>query len=248
LLRAALTLFLFAGLIIMLSAGGAVASNQLHLPRGLGIGLLALATLGACWWRTESLVRVNAVATPLLVAVMAATALPLLARSPAPAAGPPGPVALTAGGWWWAALLYTGYNLLAGAAVLPALSQYGPQAGRGALVGGLVVGGLAALGAGALARAYPGEELPLLAAARSLNPTWAWIYALNLALALWTTAAGHLFGLASGAPAYRARLVGTLLLALPPAFLPFPALVGNLYPLFGYLGLLLMASLVLLPP
>ncbi|MGB9919859.1 MAG: hypothetical protein ACPLPT_03900 [Moorellales bacterium] len=244
LLNLAVTLFFFAGLIIMLSAAGAVAANQLHLPRPLGIGLLALAVLLACWWRTESLVRVNAVATPLLVTVVAGTALVLLARSPLPAAVPSGPLNPATGGrWWWAALLYAGYNLLAGAAVLPSLAQYGPGTGRGAAWGGLAVGGLAALGAGAAVRAHPAEELPLLAAAMSLSPAWAWFYAFNLLLALWTTAAGHLFGLAAGSSSYRARLVTVLFLALPPSFLPFPTLVANLYPLFGYLGLLLLAGL-----
>jgi uncharacterized membrane protein YkvI len=237
--------FLFSGLTIMLSAGGTLLEGQIRLPRFAGIPLMAALTLAACWWRTEGLGRVNTLAAPLLIGTVAATGLIHLSRLSAfPSGTDRIPVAPH---WWWAAGLYAGYNLLAGAAILPAFAHGGPGAGRGALAGGLAVGAVAALCVPAL-NSYLDQELPLLAAARSLGAMWAWAYTANLGLALWTTAAGHLFGLAANARAYRPRLIVLLLLAIPPAHLPFSALVGSLYPLFGYLGAVLMLCLALWRP
>lgn len=249
LLLPALTLFLFAGLVVMLSAGGSALASHFRLARAAATCLVALAVLGGCWWRTEGFVRMNSILVPaLLVFLLAISAGTLLQAAPTSPTGPAPLPAATAGRWYWAALLYVGYNALAAGAVLPPLARLGNRAAWGALLGGTVLASLAVFCVASLqAAGLPAVDLPLLAAAHALGAIWAWSYAASFLLAVFTTAAANLFSLAQGCRAYRPALVAISGLALPLAFLPFPSLVAHLYPAFGYVGLLLLAAL-LLPP
>lgn len=244
LLAAALHLFLFASLAIMLSAAGSLVEDQLRLPRAWGIAILAVVALACCWGRTPGYVRTSAPLALILLGLLLLTSLASLA-TPAPhvSLASPGHLAMVQR-WWWSAALYAGYNLLLGAAVLPTLASTGSAADKGALLGGSLVGLTAAVGTLALQRLGSTSDLPLLTAACLLGAAGRLLYSLSLALAVVTTAAANLFGLAQAGKAYRLRLVLFTAGAVPPALLPFSTLVGHLYPAFGYAGLLLLATLL----
>lgn len=244
LLSPVLDVFLFVGLVVMFSAAGSLATEQFYLPRAWGIALLAAATVACCWWRTQGFVRTSAALVLALLALLLLISLTSLAADQrSPLVVPPSSM-LLGQHWWWSATLYVGYNLLIGTAVLPPLATMGSAVGSGALLGGLLLGGTAAVCTLALQAVGSGSDLPMLAAARVLGNSGRWIYGLNLALAMITTAAANLFGLAQAGKRYRVSLLVITTVALPPAFLPFPALVGYLYPGFGYAGLLLLVALL----
>lgn len=233
--------FLFAGLAIMLSAGGSLGQDQLNLHRAVGVVIMAAATLFFCWWNTASMLRISDVVVPVLLSMLLIMSLLALAGGHWSPPSSPGHEAWGVCGWWLAAVLYVGYNMLGGSAVLPPLSCLGADTARGALLGGITYGAAAFICVMALQTGAGESDLPFLTIAKSLGPIWGWVYCVSLALAALSTAAADLFSLAQGGRCYRRRLLIITVLSLPLAFLPFPILVAHLYPAFGYLGLLLLA-------
>ncbi|MEW5762493.1 MAG: hypothetical protein AB1776_04760 [Bacillota bacterium] len=246
---------LFGGLAVMLAGSGAVARQQFGLHPVWGVLGLALLTSLVVSRGLEGVVEVNAVIVPVKVAIVSVISLwVLFPGASLPVGAVPDPAA---GNWGVAALLYVSYNLIIPVAVLASVGRYTPRAAgmAGAAAGGLLLGGLAALMAAALARYVPqvaAAQVPLLYMANLIHPALARVAAAVIWLAIFTTAVAEAHGLAArmappGTRRYCLCGIGAVLCAAPAAALGFPELVGIFYPLFGYAGLLLMVPLAFTP-
>ncbi len=125
----------------------------------------------------------------------------------------------------------------------------------GGFVGGMVLGATAVLITVAELTFYPeitAAEIPLVYIAGFLNKKLTYLVGLLLWVAILTTAIADAHGLACRlAPKgdWRYKLIGSgvTLAVLPFAGFNFSSLVRLLYPLYGYLGLILLAGLLVTP-
>lgn len=235
-----LSLFLFAGIAVMLAAGATVISISTPLSYGWSLLAMASVTILALVFGARGLTAVNSWLVPYLIVVMVAVSLLTALRGPAPARGVSAASSLRLA---WSLALYAGYNLITGVAVLVSLPPASARARRaGAVLGGLTLGLLAALGTaavatrGAAARYLP---LPLLTLAGDLGPGWQIAYVPAIFAAILTTAVGDAFALATRLTPGRLWLSGSIavILALPLANQGFATLVDRGYPLLGLLSL-----------
>lgn len=242
----AITAFLFAGLAIMFAGAGAVARQYFGWPPRAGIltcaGLAFIGSLG----RGRGVLFLNSLLVPLMTGILILIAL--MARPLA--GGPLEPVPaglLVSDNWILNACLYVTYNMVGIMVLLVSLPGY-QRGSLGAALGGLFLGLLIYMlvwALGQLPREDLLSELPLLSLVDRYHPELRGWYALALLLAMVTTAASNLFGLAERMgrdsrfpPALVAVVI--LVLAIPVASGGFAYLIGLIYPFFGYLGLLLV--------
>lgn len=248
------------GLVVMLAGGSAVFSEHLGLPGWLGILLIVVVTIAVLSRGLKGVVSANAVLVPLKVAVIVLICFFSLIYS-GDRTGGGIPCGLSSGSkinWLWSAVLYVSYNMVVPVAVLSSLG--GKVTVREGVLGG-VVGGMAlgfVTGMVFLAGLgfYPeiaGYQVPLLYIAGQLGAVVKLVLGPLIWLAILTTAIADAHGFASRF-AYthtrRYKIIGSalVLLAIPLSTLKFSFLVGMLYPLFGYVGLLLLTALLLALP
>jgi len=126
-----------------------------------------------------------------------------------------------------------------------------PGARLGAVLGGLALGVFAFV-IGASLLKFPdsiGLEIPMVAVAGKLGDWPAFFYVIVLWLAMITAAIGNGFSLVSrvvdtGKLSYRKVTLLLLLLLLPAAGVRFSEIVQIVYPLFGYLGLVFLPTIM----
>jgi uncharacterized membrane protein YkvI len=252
---------LVVGLGIMLAGSGAIFQEKLGLASATGVLVLAALIVTVIWGGLTGVVAVNALLVPVklaLVLVVAALALTAaLDPSPATPAHAP-PAGLLGDSWVWAAVLYVSYNMLVPLAVLSTLGRHltPAEAVRGAVLGGVLLGLAAGVVAAAItthhAQVWP-YQVPLLYLASAVHPGIGNLYTVVIWLAVFTTGIAHAHGFASrvalpGSRRYRLAGLGVVLVMTPVAFFDFATLVRFFYPLFGCLGLVLVAALLVRPP
>ena len=252
-----ITFFLFSAVIIMAAGAGAFFKQHLGLSFVVGSALMTLATWATVLaGLTGVITAISSVAPVLLVSTLSVGLFTLITNwqllpesllwsQPAKA-----PVPL----WPLSALIYASYNLVLAVAVLAPMGKRSdpPELLKGS-VGGSFGLGLAA--ASILTtilikgRETVRYELPMLAAAESVNPAISFIYGFVLLAEIYTTAVSSLFGfgsrLASGGSMPFWLIVslaagGSFLLAQ----VGFSELVSTVFPAVGYAGLALLAGLV----
>lgn len=249
-----ITGFLFAGTAVMIAGSSAIFREQLGLPGWPGGLVMAAAATVTVLFRLRGVTAVTSLVAPVLVAGALGVSAGVLWREGWPATPPGGTgVAGAAPFWPLAALLYTSFNLVL---ALPVLAPLGAEVRRPATLnaGGLLGGaglGLAALAlhlavwAGLPATAR--FEVPMLVLARRFGPLLGMIYAAILWLEVYTTAVTSLYGVAARLRSPQKAGYGTVVVVLgavafAASFVGFANLVTRVYPLVGYLGLLVMAA------
>ncbi|MGE5559935.1 MAG: hypothetical protein ACM3XN_02635 [Chloroflexota bacterium] len=242
-IEAVLSLFLFAGLAVMLAAGATVTASYLPLSYSAAVLAMALVTAGFVVAGPRGVTGVNNWLVPYLT--LAVLAVSVTALNDAPPAGANAAAELCAPAPAISSLLlYVGYNFVTGAAVLISLPPASArQRAGGALLGGVslsVMLGVAALAMRPLGATIAHQPLPLLDLARGLGPRWALLYVPAIGFAILTTAVADAYALARRFSPTRPWLAGVaaVALAVPLANRGFVTLVDNLYPLLGLIGLL----------
>ncbi len=255
-----ITLFLGATLTVMVAGGGAVFAEQMGLPRA--IGTLATAVLAGLTILAgmRGIMAANSVVVPMLTLAVMGLSLasirfhglePILTHTmPWPALAP-------VGSWFVAAWLYVGYNLVLSISVLGPL---GAEVGDrrvivlGGLLGGLVLGVLAAGIKLAISAHMPeigNWEVPMLFLARLHPRPVQWFYTIILWAEIYTTAISCAYGFASRAAegvrgSYRGVVVLVTAASLLGSGIGFSTLLTFLYPLFGFVTLGVLVSLVVM--
>ncbi len=251
-LTAALTLY--AGLVVVLAGTGEILLQMTPLegPQTAVAAGALLAALAA--GERGRLMAIQTLLVPLLLALFAGIILSTSSGSVPGAIRGPDPTRP----WWLSAALYAGLNTLLASAVIPALVSRSTNPARvnqiallATAILGLTTYALAARIAVLVPTAHA-VPLPLQVVAASAGPIWAGLYVLALLLALVTTGTACLYGLTSRYAVAEAHLTSTAIVvsALPWAHMGLIAVVGSLYALVGWLGVItiLRAVLRLLEP
>ncbi len=250
-----LTLFLFAGLCIMLAGSAAIFVEYLQAPFWLGL-LLTLICLGAALIPgSEGVLVFNTCLIPVLAVITVVVSFLAVGQETAVANDMLSLVHSNKGllgkSWLLASLLYVAYNMVIGAIVLASIDvDIRKDSLWGGMVGGCGLGLLGLVMVWAMDHYYPqvlAYEIPMLFVAGQVHPLLKFLYTMVLWFAMLTTASANAFSLAQrlsgGGEKYRQAVLAVLILALPFTGLSFAEMVANLYPVFGYAGLFVMAAI-----
>lgn len=251
---------LLGGVGIMLSGSGAVFEEHLHLPAWLGIALVAAINYLILWRGLAGVLGINAVLVPVKITIIVVLCLLIVNSQNTMDIGFGLENILiehTSRTWFMSGILYVSYNMIL---VLAVLATLGPGLSRvkavtGGAMGGIGLGLTAAVLCWAGLALLPGilnYQVPTIYMAELVIGAWKYPMGFLIWLAILTTALANTHGLAArwgmpGSARYRWAALGILVLALPAAMVDFDRLVGVVYPMFGYAGLLMMLALMLAP-
>ncbi|HVJ49121.1 hypothetical protein [Desulfitobacterium sp.] len=248
-----ISILLFVGMIAMMSGAGALFNQYFGLSAWTGILLTACVIFLSVWFKGEGVLWINTVLIPLkFLFCLGIAILAILLGTQGDGEGVVYSSNPLIQNWIFSAILYVSFNLTLALVVFASLGKevQKPGARLGALLGGGALGLFAGVIGAALLR-FPevkALEIPMVAVAGKLGRWPAFLYVFVLWLAMITAAIGNAFSLvtrivAAGKINYRLTSLGLLLLAFPLAGVRFSIIVKFVYPLFGYIGLLLLPLL-----
>jgi uncharacterized membrane protein YkvI len=255
-------LFVFLSFTVMVSGAGAVFQEHYGLSKYIGgIALAAVVGLTA-WFGLSSLVDVIGKIGPVIVAIAIALGIVGIVRSPHGLAEgnallPSLDIVQASNSWFMAGLSYVGFCMLWLAAFLTALgrtTRSTREAASGGVLGGTVFSlACMVVGLGLLANigSVAGTEIPMLVLAGEVSLVLASGFSLIILAGIYTTAVPLLWTVsnrffADGTPRFK-RLTVALAAAgtLIGLVLPFSQMVNIVYVINGYVGILLLAMMLL---
>ncbi len=253
-------LMLAGGLSVMLSGSGAVFSEHFNMAAWFGILVIVIINCLVLLKGIQGVVWINAFLVPIKITAILIISLLLIKTQNAPAE-----INITIGPaeniyrhWIISGLLYVSYNMIL---VIAVLSTIGKDINiRKAIVGGALGGLGLGITAGVMFLAgltvYPEiteYKIPMLYMAGLLGAAIKSVMGFLIWVAILTTTVANAHGFAArlaktNSNTYKKIGIGITLLAIPLARFDFDKLVGYIYPIFGYVGLLLIIILILGPP
>lgn len=249
------SILLFVGMIAMISGSGALFNEYFGFSRWLGIILTCFIIVLALWYRGEGVLWINSVLIPLkFIFCLGITAASIFLIT----AGDNEHVSLMTPHpiikhWAISAILYVSLNATLAMVVFASLGREIQKRGArlGAVLGGVALG-LFAFSIGVSLLRFPDIwvlEIPMVAIAGKLGEWPAFFYVVVLWLAMITAAVGNGFSLVcrvveSGKLSYGYATTILLILLLPLAGVKFSYIVQLVYPMFGYLGLIFLPTIL----
>ena len=249
------SILLFVGMVAMISGSGALFNEYFGLSRWLGISLTCFVIALALWYRGEGVLWINSVLIPVkfifCLGIIASSIFLISAGDNEHVPSMiPHPIVKN---WILSAVLYVSLNATLAMVVFASLGREIQKKGArlGALLGGVALG-LFAFAIGASLLRFPDIwvlEIPMVAIAGKLGEWPAFFYVVVLWLAMITAAVGNGFSLVSrvvdsGKLSYGSTTLGLLVILLPLAGVKFSQIVQLAYPVFGYLGLVFIPTIL----
>lgn len=252
-----LTFFLYGVGIAMVAGTGSLFQQQFGLPPIAGGGFMAVVVLLTLCLNIKRIIDLLSAATPFLMGmVLIVTAYSLLTTN----ADMRTLLALAteqetvAPHWIIAATLYASFNIAVG---FPMLAVMSGRSGNikvtslGGILGGIGLGILILFLNVALLlnlNQLQDAEMPTLALASRMSPIVGLLMTVSITCMIYSTAVGMFFAFSARftkpeTKRFRVFSVGSLTVALLLGQIGFTKLVGTVYPLLGYLGLLLIAAI-----
>jgi len=231
----------------------------LFAPAWLGICMIVLVNCLVVLGGLQGVIWINAVLVPIkivalflvcILTINAHDALGMMNNITEPAVS-------VQRHWVWSGLLYVSYNMILVVAVLSTLGK--SITVRKAVIGGAVGGAALGATAGVVCLAgislYPeiiNYKVPTLYMAGIIGKGFKVPIGVLIWLAIVTTAVANMHGLAArvagpGSKRYKTIGIGVTIMAIPLSLMEFDRLVGTVYPLFGYAGLLIILLLLIAP-
>ncbi|MFA6807969.1 MAG: hypothetical protein WCR27_03140 [Eubacteriales bacterium] len=253
-----ITLSFLAVLVVMTAGAGAIAKEQFSLPPFTGSIFILIFTFITVISGLSNVLKAISFVVPFLLTSVIGVAIYSLISHPItsdkihyvleiPATAAPN--------WASGVILYVSYNMLLTVAIL---SPLGVSAiNRKNLLKGAILGGIG-LGCGAIAinlailSGVPdviNYEIPMIYLASQANHTIAIIYSGVLLLEIYTTTVSILYGLTARLSEKTSTkiiiAVVSCIIAFFAAQFGFSSMVTTVYPFMGYVGLMLLGSLLL---
>ena len=243
---------------VMFAGAGANLNQQFGFPLWIGAVLMLAITIGFGMLDVDKVTGAIGALTPLLlILVIFGCSYTLINAHPDWGAlnEAAAQVETTLPNWWIGALNYTGLNVMC--VVSMALVIGGNQldtraAGLGGFLGGmayLVMLLLLAVTLLVKVEDVNGEDMPLLTLMNDINPTLGVVMSLVIFGLIFATSLGMFFALgkrlARGREEkFRVIFIVACLVGFVLSFVGFKQLVSVVYPVLGYLGLLLIVVMV----
>ncbi len=249
-----ITLFLLAGLAALLVASGSLFAQVFGATLWKGFLFAALFIYIILLMGIEGMLWFNTLFVPGLIIVCLAVAVLGINEAGLSLIAVEQSAAMLKDSWLLGAFLYVAYNLVLGMVILVSLEDRTKRTcSNGGVIGGIILGFMAAIMCAALisqGQEVTGRSIPMLALAQKINPALGACYNLALWIAIFTTAlsngAGLLKRLESKVKWPRPMLAGLILL---PTIIfvnwPLAKMVGIIYPLLGYVGLIIIIAVII---
>lgn len=251
-----ISFFLFSAVAAMIAAGGALVSQQFGIREIWGNLCIAIVTVVTVFAGIYGIINSLSLIVPCLLTLSIGVSV-IYIKSFTGAGNPgaiPAGASVLMGNWLWSAILYVSYNIVTAIAILGPLGKDAKDRksiGYGALLGGLGLGACATAIYFAVTRdlnSLLNVELPMVFIASRISYTVQFAYAIILLAGIYATAAGSLYGFSArvfdlDGPKGKILVVLVTVLAFAASQLGFSNLVKYMYPLEGYLGMILLVSL-----
>ncbi|WP_092152041.1 YkvI family membrane protein [Corynebacterium mycetoides] len=252
---------LFAIGFVMVAGAGSNLEQQFGFPTWVGSVIMAIALIASGFLDVDRLTNVISAITPLLIlAVIGALvvtiidmpdnlgALNELALHNEPASG-------VANNWVLSALNYAALCVIVGVSMILVIagSQMNPrEAGTGGLIGGIIFSVLLVILAFVIfvnMDGVFGADFPLLMVFDNMHPAVGVVVSLIIYLMIYNTAVGMFYAMARRMSAhhpqrFRPIYFTVVLIGFALSFIGFADLLGWVYPIIGYLGMVLIAVMV----
>jgi len=254
-----ITVFLFGTFSVMIAGNGALFEQQLKLPATAGNIMMAVITALTVLTGINGVINSISFVVPFLLSVVLAISVISAVQNPVNP-GALSPVPVTNGlfnNWFVASVLYVSYNTVTSVAILGPLGNEAKDR-KSILYGAILGGGGLGFGAAMIYLALSGHmayaaklEVPMLYIAGNISPILQAIYSIVLVAEIYTTAVSSLFGFTTRITGmFRKPVKGRYIVACSTAvallssYMGFSNLVKYLYPLIGYCGIIILASLL----
>ncbi|GAA1750806.1 hypothetical protein [Kocuria aegyptia] len=255
------TLFVFLSFTVMVAGAGAVFQEHYGLSKYIGGIGLAVAVGLTVWFGLSNLVDVIGKLGPLIVVIAVGLGILGIARNPEGVAEgntllPALELTQASTNWFLSGLSYVGFCMLWLAVFLTALGKTAhnrKEAASGGLLGGIAFSAACIIvGLGLLANIarVNGTEIPMLVLAADLSPLLASGFSLVILAGIYTTAVPLLWTVSSRFFAETTSRFKYVTLALAAVgtlvglVLPFSQMVNIVYVINGYVGILLLALML----
>lgn len=241
---------------VMFAGGGSNLNQQFGWPLWIGTFLMLALVIATGFLDVDKVTTVIGALTPfILLFTISACVYTLVVSSPdwsAIDSYATSEVATTLPTWWISALNYTGLNVMC--VVSMALVIGGNQfdtkaAGLGGLMGGLAYLVMLLLLVSSLyieVETINGDDMPVLTLINEIHPVLGTLMALVIFGMVFNTAVSMFYALAKrltrgkGEKQFRIVYVASCLIGFVLSFIGFQKLVGYVYPILGYMGLLMI--------
>ena len=254
-----ITFILFGIAVVMFAGSGSTFQQMYGLNPGIGSILMATATILTLLLNADNVIKIVAVLTPYLMGIIfiiliyslftmeySIGELNVMAQNQTSAAP----------NWMLSTILYVSYNIASGAAMLIVMGgtvKNRKIAGRGGILGGIMLGFLILLINAALFAkmdVVAGVEMPTLQLAKQIHPIVGFLMSVMLLGMMYSTAVGmfYIFTVRIMSPKRKLFKPAVMVIGLAGfavSLVGFTTLVGKLYSSIGYLGLLLICAVVI---
>ncbi|WP_336250282.1 hypothetical protein [Stomatohabitans albus] len=255
-----ITVTLFGTFIIMVAGAGGLVNKLFGVPSivgSIGVGVLVVLNL---LWGIDGLVKAQEFMVPILIVGAILVGI-WFVINPLPGGSTGNDEVISSGllqHWFINGILYVAFNFQLAIAVLVPLGNHArtPKSiMTGILVGaiGLGAGALVVYGAMSLNAAVVGQEAyPMVELAGNIHPAMRYVYSVLLFFGLYSTAISCFFGTVSRLRAIpqinnQNHVVVMIIVSVIGVLLSqfgFSDLVGQVYPVLGYGGLLVMVFML----
>lgn len=254
-IKAIVTLFMFCTFCAMLSGAGAVIYQQFGIAKDYGIMIMVIVVLIVLLFDIRGLVGINIVLTPIMILGIAIIGIYIIITSNYSAFSIKSAILDVSNNWFTSAIIYVSYNMLTGIVILVSLKKL-VDSRRTALLAGMLSGELLLILAiimWAAIHIYYLEvlpfEIPFLKLSAKAGEIMQGLYTFILFSAIFTAAVSCGYGLteriSNALNVTKYPIVLALCgLSIPCAYFGFANFVGELYAVFGYLGLFIMLAII----
>lgn len=244
-------IFLFAGYCIMLAGSGSIFYEQFHISHNIGIIFMAAASLFTFLYSVKGISIVNTIIVPvLLFGIVFMGGFIILDKGIDFSNLIKIPI-INKGNWIISSITYVSYNMIPSLVILTSIGSIIDKketAVKGGIIGGFILGMLAIfilIPCFILYNEIHCLDIPMLHISSYLSHKGKFMYSIILWFAMFTTAIGNGFGFIKRVSCL-IRISEKLLcilfsfMSIYLAGFGFSNLISILYPIFGYLGFLII--------
>lgn len=252
-----ITFTLFGTLTIMIAASGTTFNQSLGVPMIVGGVFMTILLIVSLLAGLDGIVKALSAVVPVMVVTAFGMSIYYM-LNPMPVVDVTKEVVINASPlikhWSLSGVLYVSFNLIVSIAILVSMGQMAEDEKnilQGSVFGGLILGLCAMALNFALVKnihVVGNADLPMVELAKSISSTMGSIYSVVLFLGLYSTAISCFYGVYvrfSKSPVFSKLGNKTIILfisviSLCASMLGFANLIGYIYPLIGYGGIIIM--------
>lgn len=252
---------LFGVGVVMLAGAGSNLNQQFGLPFFAGTTIMTLLVIMTGLLKVNRVVSIIGSITPFLilfVIVISIYSLVSMEGTFAELDRAAQSASKALPNWFVSSINYVSFNVAVGASmsiVMGGVEKNPRTAAAGGLVGGLVLGIMILLSHLAIFTNFEEVgtlDMPMLGIVNQFSPALGVLMSIVIFGMIYNTAIGMFFSFTarfaeSGTKRFKTFFISTMILGYLASYIGFTSLVSYFYPLIGYLGLVLIAVLIVSP-